>query len=392
MISLLLAIIYLAFISLGLPDCLLGAAWPLMHQEMGIPISYAGVLSMLIACGTVTSSLLSARLNSKLGTGLVTALSVTLTALALLGFSQATRFWMLCMLAIPYGLGAGSVDAALNNYVAQHYASRHMSWLHCMWGIGASIGPYIMGACLSAGKGWPAGYQSIGGLQILLSAILLLSLPLWRKSQQTQAAAPVEYIPLRQIFSIPGAGACILAFFCYCGAESTIFLWVSSYMVLHGQIPEDLAATYASLFFLGMTIGRALNGFLTIKWSDSVLIRLGSVIMFLGIGGLLLPFGQNITVISLFVLGLGCAPIYPCVIHSTPDVFGPEKSQALIGLQMAAAYLGALLMPPVFGLVANHLTISLFPAFLFVMTAAMLCTYLCMLRSVKNRPEVRYES
>ena len=391
MVHLLLAVIYIAFISLGLPDSLLGSAWPLMYEPMGVSVSYAGIVSMIIACGTVTSSLLSDRLTRKLGTGLITAISVAMTALALLGFSFSTKFWMLCLLAIPYGLGAGSVDAALNNYVALHYASRHMSWLHCMWGIGASVGPYIMGACLSSARGWPAGYQTIGAIQVVLSILIFLSLPLWHKKAATAEAMDAKPLSLRAIFRIPGAKAIIIAFFCYCAAESTLFLWTSSYLVLHRNLPESTAALYAGVFYMGMTIGRALNGFLTIRFHDSVLIRAGAVIMVLGIGVLLIPGADYLALLGLILLGLGCAPVYPCIIHSTPEMFGVENSQALIGVQMAAAYSGSLLMPPVFGLIANHIDASLFPVYLMVLTVAMIFAYQILLRNGKRKKETIYE-
>ena len=282
---------------------------------------------------------------------------------------------MLCLMAIPYGLGAGSIDAALNNYVAVHYASRHMSWLHCMWGVGASVGPYIIGACLTSGGQWNAGYQAIGLIQLCLTALMLFSLPLWRKTVHKDSPAQSEPLSLLQVIHIPGAKALFIAFFCYCAVECTLFLWTSSYLVLHRGIDEVPAATYAGLFYIGMTVGRALNGFLTIRWQDSVLIRMGSVVMVLGIVILLIPGGQTLGLIGLLTVGLGCAPIYPCIIHSTPEIFGADRSQAVIGVQMAAAYLGGLLMPPVFGLIANHIHIALFPVYLCILTFAMILSY-----------------
>lgn len=375
MTHLLLAVIYLAFISLGLPDSLLGASWPMMYEAFGVNVSLAGVISVIISCGTIASSLLSDRITRKMGAGMVTVLSVAMTAGALLGFSVSTRFWMLCLMAIPYGLGAGSIDAALNNYVAVHYASRHMSWLHCMWGVGASVGPYIIGACLTSGGQWNAGYQAIGLIQLCLTALMLFSLPLWRKTAHKDSPAQSEPLSLLQVIHIPGAKALFIAFFCYCAVECTLFLWTSSYLVLHRGIDEVPAATYAGLFYIGMTVGRALNGFLTIRWQDSVLIRMGSVVMVLGIVILLIPGGQTLGLIGLLTVGLGCAPIYPCIIHSTPEIFGADRSQAVIGVQMAAAYLGGLLMPPVFGLIANHIHIALFPVYLCILTFAMILSY-----------------
>lgn len=372
MLHLLLAVIYLSFISLGLPDALLGSAWPVMYPAFDVPVSFAGLVSTVITLGTIASSLLSDRLTHRFGAGKVTAVSVGLTALALMGFSCSSEFYMLLFWAIPYGLGAGGVDAALNNYVAIHYSSRHMSWLHCMWGIGASIGPYIMGYALSGSIGWPLGYRIIGVLQILLTVALLLSLPLWKGAaggSDTQNDAKPLTIP--QILKIPGAKAVFVTFFCYCALESTAGLWASSFLVLHKGMDEETAAAFASMFYLGITLGRFINGFLTMKLGDHTLIRLGQGIIFLGVAVVLLPFGAYLSVCGMLIIGLGCAPIYPCVIHSTPSTFGEDRSQAMIGVQMASAYLGSCLMPPLFGLIANHISVSLFPVYLLLINTLM---------------------
>ena len=374
MIGLLLAIIYISFISLGLPDALLGAAWPSMYPAMGVPVSYAGGIALIISAGTVVSSLLSDRMNKWLGPGKVTAISVGMTAAALFGFSVSDQFWQLCLWAIPYGLGAGSVDASLNNYVALHYASRHMSWLHCMWGVGASVGPYIMGTALTGGFSWNTGYRYIAVFQMVLTAVLFLSLPLWknREDLSEEDGKPAKALTLRQIFAIKGAKEILLAFFCYCAAEQTVILWSATYLVRHAGLSEETAAGFASMFLLGMTFGRFLSGFVTYKLNDTNMIRLGQGIMVLGIGVLLLPLGAAGAMTGLALIGLGCAPIYPSVIHSTPDHFGPENSQAIIGVQMAAAYIGVCAMPPVFGLIANHITVSLLPLYLAMITGLMI--------------------
>ena len=389
MVHLLLAVIYLAFISLGLPDSLLGSAWPSMHLEFGVPVSYAGVISMIIALGTVVSSLQSDRLTRRLGAGMVTALSVLLTALALVGFSLSRSFFALCLLAIPYGLGAGSVDAALNNYVALNYASRHMSWLHCMWGVGTSVGPYVMEYALTGGQGWNAGYRYIAILQFALTLVIFVSLPLWKKrAEQTRtedAAADVgRALPLREIVRIPGAKDVMVAFFCYCAVEATTMLWASSYLALGRGVSAEAAAGYASLFFIGITVGRALNGFLTMRFSDAQMIRAGQALVALGALLLLLPVGMGAALAGLVVIGLGCAPIYPCIIHSTPERFGADRSQALIGVQMASAYVGNCLMPPLFGLIANHISIGLFPIFLLVALAMMVLMHERLVRRAKG--------
>ena len=381
MLHLLLAVIYISFISLGLPDSLLGSAWPSMYVEFGVPVSYAGVISMIIAVGTIISSLQSDRLTRKLGAGKVTAISVGMTAAAILGFSVSHSFWMLCLWAIPYGLGAGSVDAALNNYVALHFASRHMSWLHCMWGVGASLGPYIMGYALTGGGGWNMGYRYIALLQIVLTAVLMLSLPLWKRpSESGMGAEEAPALSLRQILRIPGAKAVMVTFFCYCAVEQTAGLWASSYLALHKGVPAETAAGFASLFFIGITVGRALSGFLTMKLSDSQMIRLGQGIIAVGIVALLLPLGEYAAFAGLILIGLGCAPIYPCIIHSTPAHFGAENSQAIIGVQMASAYVGTCLMPPLFGLIANHITVSMFPFYLLAILALMVLTHEMLLK------------
>ena len=374
MFSLLLLIIYVAFISLGLPDALLGSAWPVMQVEMNVPISYAGIISAVTSVGTIVSSLLSDRLTKRFSTSKVTAFSVLLTAIALFGFSMSTKFYMLILWAIPYGLGAGGVDASLNNYVAVNYSSKHMSWLHCMWGVGASIGPYIMTYSLVFDGKWNNGYLYIALLQIVLTIGLFLSIPLWKKreGEETKNVKPLSF---KEIFKLKGAIEILVAFFCYCALEVTAALWASSYLVDKFRVDEEVAAGFASLFYIGITLGRLLNGFLTIKFKDKTLIRGGMLIILLGIGLMLLPNNVIYTYIGLIVIGLGCAPIYPCIIHSTPSIFKEDKSQAIIGVQMASAYIGTLLMPPLFGIIANNLTINLLPMYLLALLILMFYMY-----------------
>lgn len=385
MVHLLLAVIYLAFISLGLPDALLGAAWPSIYPAFGVPVSYMGMVSMIIALGTCISSLLSDRMTRLLGTGKVTALSVATTALALLGFSWSHSFWALCLWAIPYGLGAGSVDASLNNYVALHYESRHMSWLHCFWGFGAALGPYFMGAILTGGRVWNAGYRVIGILQIFLTAILIFSLPLWKgRAEESGEKERTKALSLRQIVAIPGAKEVLFCFFCYCAVESTAGIWASSYLTLQKGVPAETAAGFASMFYIGITVGRAISGFLTIKLRDPQMVRLGQGILALGIAAMLLPLGANVSLMGFLLIGLGCAPIYPCVIHATPAYFGAENSQAIIGVQMASAYLGTCLAPPVFGLIAQNVSIRLFPFFLLAALIMMFLSHEALLRKTRK--------
>ena len=386
MFQLLLAIIYIAFISLGLPDSMLGAAWPDMYVEFGVPLSCAGILSALIAAGTIVSSLQSDRLTLKLGTGKVTAISVAMTAAALFGFSITHNFWLLCLWAIPYGLGGGSVDASLNNYVALHYKSRHMSWLHCMWGVGAAPGPYIMGYALTRGQGWNSGYRIISMMQIVLTAILFLSLPLWKKRSTVieETGEKRKPMSLKDVLKIKGAKEVLICFFCYCAIEQTAGLWASSYLNLYKGVPVETAASFGAMFFIGITAGRAISGFLTIKLTDLKMIRLGQALILVGIVIMFLPLNAYTTLAGLIMIGLGCAPIYPCIIHSTPAHFGEDKSQAVIGVQMAFAYTGTLCMPPLFGIIANTITVALLPVYLIILLVLMVVMHEALCRKTKN--------
>ncbi len=377
MTHILLLIIYFAFISLGLPDSLLGSAWPTMYTELSVPLSYAGVISMIIAAGTIFSSLQSDRLTCRFGTGKVTAVSVLTTAVALFGFSISHSFAALCLWAIPYGLGAGSVDASLNNYVALHFESHHMSWLHCMWGVGASVGPYIMGLALTNNLSWNGGYRIISIIQIVLSILIIISLPLWKNrstdaaAEQTEEEKKTGPLSLKQILSIPRAKAILIMFFCYCAIEQTTGLWAATYLNLYKGVSSETAASYASMFFIGITVGRALSGFITMKLNDNQMITLGIGIVAAGIVVLLIPGPGFLSLAGLIIIGLGCAPIYPCIIHSTPDRFGADRSQAIIGVEMAFAYIGTLSMPPVFGLIANHISAALLPFYLLALLILM---------------------
>ncbi|WP_315505859.1 MFS transporter [Oribacterium parvum] len=411
MFSFLLLIIYLSFISLGLPDALLGSAWPIMHEELKVPLSYSGSVYMLISCCTILSSLKSESLNRRFGTGKITAFSVMLTALAIFGFSMSRSFYMLLLFAIPYGLGAGSVDAALNHYVALHYSSRHMNWLHCMWGIGASIGPYIMGFVLQRGYSWSKGYFLIGLLQAGLTFLLFLSLGLWKvKEEDMNDLVKVEMhegeegkkaMSFREILRIPGAKECIASFFFYCAIEQTIGLWSGSFMVYSLRIDAKLAASLVALFYFGITFGRFLAGIFSAKWKDEELILGGIAILFLGIA-LLFPAGlssgkqlfgmelrQVFVILSLLFMGLGCAPIYPAIIHSTPYNFGAENTSALIGKQMASAYIGSLSLPPIFGVLAKNFGTELFPFYAVVLGIAMLYMYKQLLKKTKEAKRKR---
>lgn len=351
---LLLLIIYLAFISLGLPDSLLGSAWPAMFEDLGVPLDYAGIISMIVAAGTVVSSLFSGKLIGKFGVAAVTIFSVLMTAVALMGFAYSHHFLYLCLLAIPLGLGAGSVDAALNNYVALHFQAKHMNWLHSFWGVGAAIGPLIMAGYLAKGETWNNGYQTIAWIQISLVVILILSLPLWVKSQGNQETNVDSKSPnlLHLLTTLPGLKQALLVFFCYCTIEATFGLWGASYLVLERGFEVDQAARLTSLYYLGITIGRFFSGFLTAHFSNRQLVYLGQGVIGLGLVLLFLPFSA--TVLPGFVLvGLGCAPIFPGLLHETPVNFGEKHSQTIMGMQMASAYVGITLMPFLFGKIAT---------------------------------------
>lgn len=385
MTTLLLVIIYIAFISLGLPDSILGSAWPSMYKGFDVPISYAGIISMIIAAGTIISSFFSDKLIKKLGTGLVTAISVGMTCVALLGFAFSNSFYQLCIWGIPYGLGAGSVDAALNNYVALNYKSRHMSWLHCFWGVGATAGPYIMGLCLTRGLRWNYGYLTIGIIQVILVVFLLVSLPLWKKvSRKNEIEQQSSGSSIRDTLKIKGVKHVLIAFFCYSTLEATTGLWTGSYMVLCKGITAETAAKWTSLFYLGITAGRLLSGFITDRVGDKNMIRGGQAMVILGIFMMVIPGSKSIMFIALMILGIGCAPIYPSIIHSTPDNFGADKSQSVIGMQMAFAYTGCTFMPPLFGLISQNISDELLPLYLFIFVILMIIM-LEKLNRVKNK-------
>lgn len=375
MFQLLLIIIYISFISLGLPDSLLGSAWPSMYSQLDVPVSYAGFVSMIIAGCTIISSFFSDKIVRKFGTGLVTVLSVGMTAAALMGFSFSHSFISLCLWAIPYGLGAGSVDAALNNFVALHYKARHMNWLHCFWGVGATIGPYIMGACLTGGSGWNNGYRIISFIQIALTSILVFSLPLWKKetksSSQTVSIKSKQF-SLKQLLALPHAKPVLLAFFCYCSLESTTGLWGSIYMVMEKGITKETAAKLIALFYLGITAGRFLSGFLSVKLSSRNMIRLGQSLGLIGIIILLVSNNQVFTAIGFILIGLGCAPIYPMLLHQTPERFGKDISQSIMGIQMAFAYIGSTFTPPIVGFFVEHVCVALYPIILILFLILMI--------------------
>jgi fucose permease len=417
--SLLLAIVYAAFVVMGLPDSLLGSAWPVIQMQIGAPISYAGFITMIISGGTIVASLLSYKLTKKLGAGLVVAISFTVTALTLVGFSFSQSFWIFCLFAVPYGLCVGSIDAAVNNYVAHRYNSRQLNWLHASWAVGAAISPFIMSFALSSRFGWSGGYQAVSIIQIAFAILVFASLPLWKKKttnsiHNSQCTIHNDGINLdnepigshlpspteppnalafasdgersegksslggevshssKSIFKTKNLFYMLFAFFCYSSFEVTALFWASSYLVNARGINAQSAAMFASFAYIGIAAGRFLSGIIANKLGNRLMMRIGTYVIFLGLGAILLAFSINfIALAGLIIIGLGAAPIYPAIIHSTPDNFGKENSQAIVGVQMAAAYTGGTFMPLVFGLIAQHISIKLYPVFLLLFIVIM---------------------
>lgn len=388
MATLFLIIIYLAFISLGLPDSVLGSVWPAMYRDCGAPFSGAGVISMVLSFGTVISSFLSGRMLRRFGTGKVAAVSVLLTAAALLGFSVSHSFVWLLVCAVPLGLGAGSIDAGLNDYVAVHFQASHMNWLHGCWGIGATLGPLIASSCMDLGYSWRQGYLVISIIQFCLAAVMLLSLPLWNKvAKESGASGAVEEISpksgKRNLFSVPGLPYVLAAFILYIAVECVAGIWGSSFLVKEKGMGTAEAARMVSLFYAGITIGRFLSGFVTRWIQDKVMIRIGEGICFAGILVMLLPLPSMFFAAALLMVGLGCAPVFPAMLHMTPERFGREKSRDIMGFQMAFSYLGSTFVPPLFGFLASRTSMALYPGFLVVAVVLLALTTALSDRSVK---------
>lgn len=374
MLTVLLVIIYIAFISLGLPDAILGSAWTMIYEDLNVPISYAGLVTMIITGGTIISSFFSGKMIKKFGTWKVTTFSVFLTAMGLLGVYFTPSFIWICLLAVPLGLGAGAVDSALNNFVANHYEAKHMNWLHCFWGIGATSGPFIMSFYLLKENGWRSGYATIGIIQSILVVCLLLSLPLWRKFEDSKEEEKKgsTSINVKTLLKLPGAKPTLIAFLCYCGIELTTGLWASSFLVFNSGLSAGLAAKWVSLYYLGITVGRFLAGFLSMKLNNKQMIRVGQLICLLGAVLLMIPFSNNFKLVGLILIGLGCAPIYPAMLHETPNKFGKDLSQETMGIQMATAYLGSTIVPPLFGMLSKFSGFGILPGFLLIFIVVML--------------------
>ena len=371
----LLVIIYISFISLGLPDSLLGSAWPIIQTDLSSAFSMAGYISMTVCAGTVVSSLFSNRLVAKFGAGKVTLVSVAMTAFALFGYSFAPNIFLLFVMAIPLGLGAGSVDAALNNFVALHYQSKHMSWLHCFWGIGATVGPAIMSMFLLSQGGWRKGYITIAIIQTGLVLLLLVTLPLWKKNNKKATAIDEQketVISNREALKIPYVKLALVSFVFFCAIELTTGLWSSSYLVTVKNLSASDAARWAAYFYGGITVGRLVSGFLSMKINSKQLIRIGQLVCVAGAIILILPLPVYFSMLGIILLGLGTSPIYPSMLHETPNRFGAMASGAIMGLQMAFAYIGSTFFPPLFGAIASATTIKVFPYFLLICILIML--------------------
>ena len=384
MATFLLMIIYLAFISLGLPDSLLGASWPAMQPDLGAPLETAGFLFMTIASGTIISSLLSGRLLKRYGTGKVTVVSVLMTAVALLGFQFAPSIVWLIVCAVPLGLGAGAIDTGLNDYVAINYKARHMSWLHCFWGVGATLGPLVMAQFISWDNSWRNGYFVISIIQFALVILLLFTLPLWKKvktksnitideeTEDLKGIIPNENPKDVKPLQVKGVKLALASFFFYCGVESTVGLWGSSFLVNVKGLSVVTAAGWISFYYAGITIGRLVTGFITFKISNRTLIRWGQLIALTGAVLLVLPLPSAFSLVGFIIVGLGLAPIFPCMLHETPTRFGKQHSQTIMGYQMAFAYTGTTFIPPLLGFFAAQSTIGIFPIVIVIFTAAML--------------------
>lgn len=382
--TMLLVIIYLSFISLGLPDSLLGSAWPTMVSELNAPLWGAGILQMTTSLCTIISSLNSARLIRRFGTGRLTALSCLMTATALMGMSLAPHYAFLLLLSIPLGLGAGAVDAAMNNYVALHCEPRHMNWLHCFWGVGTIISPMVMSAVLAAGMRWTVGYRGVSAMQLALSIVLFATLKLWQDASAQNGEKEAKVLTVRQVLSLPGAKQGLLNFTCYCAVESTFMLWSATYLVMVRGMDAARAASMGGLFFIGITAGRGISGFISMKLRPRQMVRLGQTLM-AAAGVLLLVPGTAVTLAGILLMGLGCAPVYPNIVQDTPRNYGAENSQAVIGVQMAFAYIGSLFMPTIFGWIASILGYGILPVFALVFTAVMIALFNSQQRIVNAR-------
>lgn len=392
MATILLVLIYLAFISLGLPDSIIGVAWPSIQTDWGLSLDAAGPVAMLVTAGTVVSSFMSGYVVKKTGTGKIVFVSCLMTGLALLGYSFAPSYFWLLLVAVPLGLGGGTVDASLNNYVALHYKSHHMNWLHSFWGVGATLGPVIVGSTLAMNLSWRSGIRTISVIQLSLAALLFISLPLWGKVNGGSDVMPSKDQAKHKIFDmdafkIKGVKYALMTFAFYCATELSVGLWGSSFLVHARGIPVDTAAYWIAVYYGSITVGRFLSGFISFKVSNKNMIRYGAIIALLGIVMLLIPLPNAFIFIPFVLLGIGLSPIFPAMIHETPIRFGHEKSQTIIGYQMTFAYIGNIVFPPLFGLIIENVHMMLLPI-LLIMSASVMLFSSERLNSIINRKNI----
>lgn len=383
----LLIVIYVAFIGLGLPDTVLGAAWPLMQRDLHAPLSAAGLLSIIVSAGTIVSSLLTPKLLRQFGTGKLVFVSIALTAVASAGYGFSSAFWMMCLFAIPMGIGAGAIDVAMNNFAAIHLESKHTNWLHASWGIGACLGPALLAGSAFFGFGWRGAYELVALLLGVIAVMMLVSLPLWKRRERgdsrLQQTSGIPDISLRAALRVPGMKLSFLTFFFYSSLEISTSLWCGTYLVARGFEPE-VGALAVSLMFASVMVGRILSGIFAIRFTDMRLVHAGIAIVVVGCLVLVFPLPPWVTPVCICLLGFGCAPVYPSLIHATPARFGEELSGRAISIQMAGSYLGSIMMPPAFGFVASHFSVIVWPvALAFFVGSLLLCV--CLLDYVTRK-------
>ena len=383
--SLLLAVIYLIFISLGLPDSLLGSGWPTMQTVFDVPSSYAGYVSMTISCMTIISALVSPRMIKRFHTKWIVITSIALTVVGLLGFSVCKQYWMLFLFVVPYGLGAGAIDASVNHYVANHYSSSVMNFLHCFYGVGATISPCIMAQALKAAR-WNEGYRWTAYIQAGILLVCILSLPLWKKNEAAAEEKNRDSAGIIETLAVPGVVLTLIAFFAYCSGEATCFLWTPSYFAgTKAGLSDETIASFGSLIFGGLMLGRLISGFISNRLGDRLLIRVGVAVELLGILLVFLPTtGYILTAAGFVIVGTGMGPVYPAIQHMAPANFGQRHSAAVIGLQMASAYVGSTFMPMVFGHLQQVVGISIMPFYLLAFALLNICMLELAYRKLKH--------
>ncbi len=370
----LLFVIYLSFVGLGLPEPVLGSLWPIMRAEFAASLDFAGVISLIMTVSKALSGLVTDRIDKKIGHGYASMLSMLVMALSLYGCSISRSEYMICLFTFPLGAASGIIDTAINDYVSRNYSSKHMSWLHCSWGIGSMLSPFAIGFLLAGGRSWGAGYDFVASVQIIITVLLIISLPRWKKSSDSpDLDNEITVMPIKDVLRLPGIVFTFGTLFSYCGAEVTASLWSSSFLIEARGLDAETAATCTSSIFIGITLGRFLSSFIANRIGDLRMARMGSAIAF---AGSLLLFIQSSTVllplVGLFIVGLGCSTIVPSIIHSVPYLYGHSSTSTIVGIEMAIAHAGSALMPPLFGAIAGKIGIRFFPLYIFLMMALLL--------------------